>query len=49
MTKAIVNGIECTIYDFINWHGFSICRVKYPMYDGLFPGLAELIEVSYGG
>ena len=48
MTKAKVNGVECTIYDYNVIEGVAICRVKYPNYNILLPVLAELIEVSYG-
>lgn len=47
MIKAKVNGVECTVYDFIRVDGFTICRVAYPHYNILLPVLAELIEVSY--
>lgn len=48
MVKAKVNGVECTVYDFIEVGGFKICRVAYPHnYNVLLPVLAELIEVNY--
>ena len=48
MSKAYVNGVECSIYDFTTINGVMICRVKYPNYNILLPVLAELIEVNYG-
>jgi hypothetical protein len=47
MVKAKVNGVECTVYDFIKVNGYTICLVKYPHYNILLPVLAELIEVGY--
>lgn len=47
MTKAKVNGVECTVYDYNVVNGITICRVKYPNYNILLPVLAELIEVVY--
>ena len=47
MIKAKVNGVDCTVYDFIKVNDFTICRVAYPNYNILLPVLAELIEVSY--
>lgn len=47
MTKAKVNGVECTIYDFMRVNGFTICRVAYSGFDKLLPVLADLIEVDY--
>ena len=47
MTKAKVNGVECTVYDYNVIEGVTICRVKYSNYNILLPVLAELIEVVY--
>ena len=47
MVKAKVNGVECTVYDFIKVNGYTICRVRYPHFHILLPVLAELIEVGY--
>lgn len=47
MTKALVNGVECTVYGYNVIDGVAICRVKYPNYNILLPVLAELIEVVY--
>ena len=46
-SKAYVNGVECTIYDYTNINGVMICRVRYSNYNILLPVLAELIEVKY--
>lgn len=48
MSKAYVNGVECTIYDYTTIDGIMICRVRYPHYNILLPVMAELIEVCYG-
>ena len=48
MSKAFVNGIECTVYDFITVDDVMICRVKYPNYNILLPVLAGLIDVRNG-
>lgn len=47
MTKAFVNGVECTVYDYVTIDGIMICRVRYPNYNVLLPVLATLIEVCY--
>lgn len=46
MTKAFVNGVECTIYDYITIDNIMVCRVKYSNYNILLPVLASLIEVD---
>ena len=45
MTKALVNGTPCTVYDFID--GGRIALVKYDAYPNILPVLASLIEVVY--
>jgi hypothetical protein len=41
--KAYVNGIPCTVYDFLD--GGKICIVKYDEYPNLLPVMSSLIEV----
>ena len=50
MSRALVNGTECTIYDFKCVEGKTIVYVVYPETEFSlikFPVIAELIEVLY--
>ena len=49
MIKAKVNGVECTIYEFIHLNAGIVCMVHYPNYNIKLPVLAELIEVVNDG
>ena len=49
MTKATVNGIECTIYDYqLNVYGHMFALVKYPDIPNKVWTPASLIEVKIG-
>ena len=45
MTEAYVNGVKCTIYDYIQTDAGLVCMVLYPSYKNKLPVLAELIEL----
>ena len=45
MTEAYVNGVKCTIYDYIQTEWGLVCMVLYANYNIKFPVLAELIEL----
>lgn len=45
MTEAYVNGVKCTIYDYIQTDAGLVCMVLYPNYNIKLPVLAELIEL----
>ena len=46
MSKAYVNGVECTIYDYIQTEAGLICIVHYDGYSIKLPVLASLVEVA---
>lgn len=46
LSKAYVNGVECTIYDYIQTDAGLVCMVHYQGYNNKLPVLAELIEVK---
>ena len=45
MLKAFVNGVECTVYNYIRTDSGLVCEVLYPNYPRKFPVLGELIEL----
>ncbi len=48
MTKAKVNGVDCTIYDFeIEKGGATYCMCYFPSLGYRLPILATLIEVEH--
>ena len=45
MSKAYVNGVECTIYGYHSSEAGIIADVLYPNYNRILPVLAALIEI----
>ena len=46
MSKARIQGIEVTIYNFYIISGYMVCDVKYPHLNTRVPVLAELIDLE---
>ena len=46
MSKAKIQGIEVTIYNFYMISDYLVCDVKYPHLSTKVPVLAELIDLE---